>query len=75
MTGTYKIWIVGQKVTTSDFNQVCAVKGIKRVGRSAAQDRASRGRTDRPKVFGADATSLTTKEYVAKWLKDNFLKA
>lgn len=73
---TYKIWVDGVKTITTVTDYVLEVKGIKKIGRTAAQDRAARGRKDRPKVFSLnDGQTLTVKEYVAKWSKDNFLKA
>lgn len=73
MTCAYKIWVDGEKITTSDIEQVLQAKGIKKIGRTAAQDRAARGRTDRPKVFSSADATLSTQAYVEKWLKDNHL--
>ena len=74
MTCTYKIWVDGEKLVTTNIDDVFAAKNIKKVGRSAAQDRAARGRTDRPKVFSAADAALSTQQYVVKWLADNHLK-
>jgi hypothetical protein len=74
---TYKIHLdpESNELTEVTFEQLCVEKGIKKVGRSAAEERAARARLTPARSFGLInfVAQNDTAGYVKAWREQNHL--